>query len=87
MNRLLAAEHMRKAVQLFAFSLPEEKASEVVMVFDAWISGRYYNEGEYLTHGLNSAGVPQLYKVAKGHISEADRPPEQSPDLYAAIGL
>jgi hypothetical protein len=78
---------MRRAVQLFAFSLPEEQAAEVVMVFDAWISGRHYNEGEYITYGFNNAGVPQLYRVMRDHTSEADHPPDQATSFYAAIGL
>ena len=40
MNKLQMAEQFRKAVQMFAKSLTEEKALEVATVFDPWVVGK-----------------------------------------------
>ena len=39
MDRLQMAEQFRKALQMFAMSLDEEKAMEVATVFDPWVRG------------------------------------------------
>lgn len=87
MNRLQAAEQLRKALQMFAASLTDEKAMEVVAVFDPWQIGKAYGVGEFLTYGVNGVGDPQLYKVAQAHTAQADWTPDATPALYTAIGL
>lgn len=87
MNRLQAAEQLRKALQMFAVSLDDEKAMEVVAVFDPWQIGKAYAVGDFLTYGVNGVGDPQLYKVAQAHTSQADWKPDSTPALYTAIGL
>ncbi len=87
MNRLQAAEQFRKAVQLFAASLTDEKAMEVATIYDPWKVGKAYSLGEFFTYGENAVGDPQLYKVAQEHTAQADRIPDATPALYVAIGL
>ena len=87
MNRLQAAEQFRKALQMFAMSLAEEKAMEVATVFDPWEIGKTYSVGDFLIYGVNGVGDPQLYKVAQAHTSQANWTPEATPALYTAIGL
>ena len=87
MNRLQAAEQLRKALQMFATTLEDEKAMEVVAVFDSWAVGKNYAVGEFLTYGVNGVGDPQLYKVAQAHTAQADWTPDKTPALYVAIGL
>lgn len=87
MNRVQVAEQMRRALQMFAMSLDEEKAMEVATVFDPWEIGKAYSAGDFLTYGLNGVGDPQLYKVAQAHTSQADWRPDITPALYVAIGL
>lgn len=87
MNRLQAAEQLRKALQIFAASLTDEQAMEVVAVYDPWKVGNAYKGGEFFTYGVNGVGDPQLYKVVKDHISQADWPPDKEPSLYTPIGL
>ena len=87
MNRLQMAEQFRKALQMFAASLDDEKAMEVATVFDPWVSGKAYAVGDFLTYGANSVGDPQLYKVVQAHTSQADWLPDATPALYVAIGL
>lgn len=87
MNRLQAAEQFRKALQMFAASLDDEKAMEVATIYDPWAENRAYAVGDFLTYGQNSVGDPQLYKVAQAHTAQADWKPDITPALYVAIGL
>ena len=89
MNRLQAAEQLRKALQMFALTLTDEKALEVVAVFDPWEVGKQYYGGDFFTYGVNGVGDPQLYKVNEGknHISQADWTPDIEKSLYTPIGL
>lgn len=87
MNRLQAAEHLRKALQMFAKSLTDEQAMEVVSVYDPWQAGKSYSIGDFLIYGENGVGDPQLYKVVQAHTSQADWKPDNTAALYTAIGL
>lgn len=87
MNRLQAAEQLRKALQMFAASLTDKQAMEVVAVYDPFVVGKAYAVGDFLTYGENGVGDPQLYKVAQAHTSQADWTPDVTPALYTAIGL
>ena len=87
MNRLQAAEQLRRALQFFAASLGEEQAMEVAAVYDGWQAGKSYTAGEYLTYDTNGVGDPQLYKVVQAHIAQADWTPDKTPSLYTPIGL
>lgn len=87
MNRMQAAEQLRKALQMFAASLTDEQAMEVVAVYDPWQIGKAYAVGDFLTYGENGVGDPQLYKVAQAHTSQTEWTPEATPALYTAIGL
>lgn len=87
MNRLQAAEQLRKALQMFAATLTDEQAMEVVAIYDPWVAGKTYAVGDFLTYGENSVGDPQLYKVAQAHTAQADWQPNATPALYTAIGL
>ena len=87
MNRLQAAEQFRKALQMFAASLTDEKAMEVATIYDPWVEGKTYSFGEFVTYGENSVGDPQLYKVVQSHTSQADWTPNVVGSLFVAIGL
>lgn len=87
MNKKQAMEQFRKAVQLFAASLDDEKALEVATIYDAWCEGKTYTIGEFVTYGKNAVGDPQLYKVAQAHTSQLGWLPDLTPSLYTAIGL
>lgn len=87
MKRIAMADQLRRALQMYAAGLDEEKAMEVAAVFDAWEPGKAYKAGEYLTYGENAVGDPQLYKVAQTHTSQADWLPGSQPALYVPIGL
>ena len=87
MNRLQAAEQFRKALQMFAASLSDEKAMEVATIYDTWAEGKAYSVGDFVTYGENSVGDPQLYKVVQEHTSQVDWKPDAVASLYVAIGL
>ena len=87
MNRMQAAEQLRKALQMFAAGLTDEQAMEVVAVYDPWQIGKTYAAGDFLTYGVNGVCDPQLYKVAQDHTSQEDWKPDATPALYIPIGL
>ena len=88
MNRLQAAEQLRRALQLFANTLTEEQALEVASVYPVWQAGVAYAAGDILAYGSNSVGDPQLYRVVQAHTSQENWLPGQGTDsLYDAFGL
>ena len=87
MNKIQALEQMRKVLQMFANSLPDEQAMEVATIYDPWKVGKTYAVGDFLTYGENGVGDPQLYKVVQAHTSQADWTPDTAFSLYVAIGL
>lgn len=87
MNRLQAAEQLRKVLQMFVATLSEEQALEVATVYPIWEAGRAYAVGDILSYGTNSVGDPQLYKVVQAHTSQADWTPNATASLYDAFGL
>lgn len=89
MNRIQAAEQLRRALQIFATTLTEEEAMEVPAVYDPWKPGKAYKGGEYFTYGVNAVGDPQLYRVNEGknHTSQENWLPSVERSLYTPIGL
>ena len=87
MNRLQAAEQLRRALQMVAATLTKEQAMEIATVYPAWETGRAYAVGDILSYGTNSVGDPQLYKVVQAHTSQADWTPDATASLYDAFGL
>ncbi len=87
MNKLQAAEHLRRAIQMYAASLADEQALEIPSIYPAWEAGKTYTQGNIITYGENNVGDPQLYRVAQGHTSQEDWLPDALPALYTPIGL
>ena len=87
MNKAQAAEQFRKALQMFAATLPDEKALEIATIYDAWKANTPYSVGDFVTYGENSVGDPQLYKVVQAHTSQADWTPDAVASLYTPVGL
>lgn len=87
MNRLQAAEQLRRALQMFSASLTDEQAMEVAAIYDPWKAGKAYTVGEFITYGTNGVGDPQLYKVVQAHTAQAEWTPDVTASLYVAIGL
>ena len=87
MNKIQMAEQFRRALQMFALSLSDEKALEVATIYDEWKTGVSYTKGQFIVYGVNSVGDPQLYKVVQNHTSQADWTPDATASLYSAIGL
>ena len=87
MNRLQAAEQLRKALQMYAATLTDEQAMEVATIYPVWETGRAYAVDDIVSYGTNSVGDPQLYRVVQAHTSQADWAPDSVPALYDAFGL
>lgn len=87
MNRLQAAEQLRRTLQMFAATLTDEQAMEVATIYPAWEAGHSYSTGEIIRYGTNSVGDPQLYKVVQAHTSAEEWLPDTVSSLYGAIGL
>lgn len=87
MNRLQAAEQLRRALQMFTSTLPEEQALEIATVYPAWEPNKAYAVGDIISYGTNSVGDPQLYKVVQAHTSQTEWTPDTTPSLYEAFGL
>ena len=87
MNRLQAAEQLRRALQMVSAGLTDEQAMEVAAIYDPWVVNKAYAVGDLVTFGENSVGDPQLYRVAQAHTSQTDWLPDTTPALYTAIGL
>lgn len=87
MNRLQAAEQLRRALQMFAQTLTDEEAMEITTIYPAYEVGKTYAVNEMLTYGVNEVGDPQLYRVAQAHTSQEDWKPDATPALYTPIGL
>lgn len=87
MNKLQAAEQLRKALQIYAQTLTDDEAMEIATVYPAWAVGTAYKAQEMVTYGENEVGDPQLYRCAQAHTSQADWTPDVTPALWVAIGL
>ena len=87
MDRLQAAEQLRRALQMYAATLTDEQALEIASVYPAWQAGWAYSVGDVFSYGTNNLGDPQLYKVVQAHTSQTDRTPDATPALYDAFGL
>lgn len=87
MNKLQAAEQLRRALQMYVQTITEVQAMEVATVFPAYVVGKNYAAGERFTYGTNAVGDPQLYKVVRAHTSTAEWTPDTTQALYTPIGL
>lgn len=87
MDRLAAAEQLRRALQMFIATLSEERALEIASVYPAWEPMKSYVIGDIVSYGVNSLGDPQLYKIVQAHTSQSDWTPSTTPSLYDAFGL
>ena len=52
-NKALAAEQLRRALQLFVQTLDDDAALEVATVFPAYAVGRAYAVGDMFSYGEN----------------------------------
>lgn len=84
---LQIAEQFRRALQMFAQTLDDEKALEIATIYPKYEIGVAYNTGDFFVYGENSVGDPQLYKVVQAFTSQADWIPGEIDSLCIPIGL
>ena len=87
MDILVLASQLRKALQMFAQTLDDEKAMEIATIVPTYEVGKAYVVDEMFTYGTNGVGDPQLYRVVQSHTSQEDWIPSETPALYTPIGL
>ena len=87
MNKIQAAEQLRRALQMFAQTLTDEEAMEIATVYPAYVVDKAYKADEMFAYGENAVGDPQLYRVVQEHTSQEDWTPDATPALYTPIGL
>lgn len=88
MNRVQAAEQMRKALQMFAASLSEEDALIIASVYPDWDgNNRPYKTGEWLKYGVDAMGDSCLYQVLQDHTSQSQWTPDTATSLYKRVGI
>ena len=86
MNRLQAAEQMRKAIQLYIASLDEDDALMVATVYPEWAANVKYKNKEWVKYGQNTMGDPILYQILSDHTSQAQYPPDVDNTHYKKVG-
>lgn len=87
MNILQLAEQFRKALQMYAQTLPDEAAMEIATVYPEWATDTAYAVGSFVIYGENGVGDPQLYRCVQAHTSQSDWTPDATPALWVAVGL
>ena len=91
MDIIQAALEMRKALQMFVWTLDVEtqldKVLEIPSVFPAYEVGKAYKTKYVFSYGKNAVGDPQLYQVLQDHTSAAEWTPDAATSLYKAIGI
>lgn len=88
MNRLQAAEQMRRALQMFAASLGEEDALIIASVYPEWDgNSKVYKTGEWVKYGEDSMGDARLYQVLQDHTSQPQWTPDTATSLYKRVGV
>lgn len=88
MNRLQAAEQMRRALQMFAASLGEEDALIIASVYPEWDgNSKAYKTGAWLKYGVDTMGDARLYQVLQDHTSQPQWTPDTATSLYKRVGV
>ena len=81
MNRMQAAEQMRKALQLYVAALSEDDALMVATVYPEWAANVKYKNKEWVKYGENAMGDPMLYQVLQDHTRQAQYTPDKATSL------
>ena len=88
MNRMQAAEQMRRALQMFAASLGEDDALIIASVYPEWDgNSKAYKTGEWVKYGEDAMGDARLYQVLQDHTSQPQWTPDAATSLYKRVGV
>lgn len=88
MNRMQAAEQMRRALQMFAASLGEDDALIIASVYPEWDgNSKAYKTGEWVKYGEDAMGDARLYQVLQDHTSQPQWTPDTATSLYKRVGV
>lgn len=81
MDKMERARQIYLAAQFAALSLPDEKAAQVPIVFEAWKGGVQYIAGDRRQYG------DKLYKCRQAHTSEAHNTPDLIPAIWEVLDV
>lgn len=88
MNRMQAAEQMRRALQMFAASLGEDDALIIASVYPEWDgNSKPYKTGEWVKYGEDAMGDARLYQALQDHTSQPQWTPDTATSLYKRVGV
>lgn len=88
MNRIQAAEQMRKAIQMYAANLSEDEALVIASVYPDWDgNNKSYKTGDWLKYGEDELGDARLYQVLQDHTSAPEWTPDTATSLYKRVGI
>lgn len=88
MNRMQAAEQMRRALQMFAASLGEDDALIIASVYPEWDgNSKSYKTGEWVKYGEDAMSDARLYQVLQDHTSQPQWTPDTATSLYKRVGV
>ena len=85
-------EKMNESAILAAKIIAEQQTDEssilaMADLYDEWIAGVNYKAKKILAYGVDANGDTQLYQVISNHTSAGHWLPDQTPSLYAKIGV
>lgn len=85
-------EKMNESAILAAKIIAEQQTDESTILamadlYDKWASGINYKAKKILAYGVDANGDTQLYQVISNHTSADHWLPDQTPSLYAKIGV
>ncbi len=81
MRELTPRQVMRKAMQKFIATLPDDEAVELSSVFEDYKVNTAYKTGDMFNYNGG------LYRVIQQHTSQANWPPNGTASLYKAVGF
>ena len=84
---LAIAKQLRRCLEIFAQSLPEETALEIPDMYPKWEVDKNYVADSYVRYGVNADGETQIYRIIKDHTSQADWTPDVAASLFKAVGF
>lgn len=85
-------EKMNESAILAAKIIAEQQTDEspilaMADLYDEWTAGVNYKAKKILAYGVDANGDTQLYQVISNHTSAGHWLPDQTPSLYAKIGV
>ena len=86
-NKVQIAEQLRKALQFYTATLPDDAAMEIAEVYPTWEFPKSYKADDIVGFGKNAVGDTQLYRCLQAHESQPSWTPDVATSLWKTIGI